>query len=117
MDAMHSKPLVLITGGAGFLGINLCRYLLARGHSVRSLDIQPFAYPERLRVQVHDGDIRDPAAVARAMSDIDVVVHCAAALPLAPAEEILSTAVRGTRLLLDRAAACNVQRFIFTSST
>lgn len=37
---------VMITGGAGFLGINLVRYLLERGHQVVSLDIAPFDYPE-----------------------------------------------------------------------
>ena len=37
----------LITGGAGFLGINLVRYLLERGHTVASLDIADFDYPER----------------------------------------------------------------------
>jgi nucleoside-diphosphate-sugar epimerase len=51
------------------------------------------------------------------MSDVDIVVHCAAALPLAPPEEIVSTAVLGTRLLLERAAATGVSRFVFTSST
>jgi nucleoside-diphosphate-sugar epimerase len=107
----------LITGGAGFLGINLCRYLLARGHHVRTIDIAPFAYPERSRVEVIDGDIRDPQAVARAMTGIEIVVHCAAALPLAPPEDIFSTAVRGTRLLLEQARAHSVNRFIFTSST
>ncbi len=107
----------LITGGAGFLGINLCRYLLARGRQVRSLDIAPFGYPEYSQVEVIDGDIRDQAIVDAAMSGVDVVVHAAAALPLAPREEILSTAVRGTRLLLDSAAAHHVGRFIFISST
>jgi nucleoside-diphosphate-sugar epimerase len=107
----------LITGGAGFLGINLCRHLLAHGHHVRTIDIAPFAYPERSRVEVIDGDIRDPQAVARAMTGIEIVVHCAAALPLASPQEIFSTAVRGTRLLLEQAVAQGVKRFIFTSST
>ena len=107
----------LITGGAGFLGINLCRYLLARGERVRSLDIAPFEYPEKARVEVIDGDVRDAAAVERAMSGIDIVVHAAAALPLAPREEILSTTVQGTAVLLKSAAAHGVRRFIFISST
>jgi nucleoside-diphosphate-sugar epimerase len=107
----------LITGGAGFLGINLCRYLLERGHRVRSLDIAPFQYPERSRVDVIDGDVRDPSVVARAMSSIDIVVHAAAALPLAPSKEIFSTAVKGTELLLRGAAAHAVKRFTFISST
>ncbi len=36
----------LVTGGSGFLGINFIRYALARGHSVVSLDKEPFDYPE-----------------------------------------------------------------------
>ncbi|HHY58511.1 MAG TPA: NAD(P)-dependent oxidoreductase, partial [Chloroflexi bacterium] len=40
----------LITGGAGFLGINLTRHLLARGHQVVSLDIADFTYPERNQI-------------------------------------------------------------------
>jgi nucleoside-diphosphate-sugar epimerase len=107
----------LITGGAGFLGINLCRHLLARGGHVRSLDIAPFQYPEQTRVEVIDGDVRDAIAVERAVSGIDIVVHAAAALPLAPREEILSTTVQGTALLLKSAAAHGVRRFIFISST
>ena len=37
----------LLTGGAGFLGINMTRYLLDRGHQVVSLDIADFDYPEK----------------------------------------------------------------------
>jgi nucleoside-diphosphate-sugar epimerase len=109
--------LFLITGGAGFLGINLVRYLLARGHAVRSLDIAPFDYPERGAVQAIQGDIRDPATVEQAMAGGDLVVHCAAALPLYPPEEIFSTDVDGTRLLLESAQAHQVARFIHISST
>ena len=107
----------LITGGAGFLGINLCRHLLARGREVRTLDIAPFVYPERARVEIIDGDIRDPAAVQRAMAGMDVVVHAAAALPLAPPAEIKSTGILGTRCLLEEAMRIHVPRFIFISST
>jgi len=107
----------LITGGAGFLGINLCRHLLLQGHVVRSLDIAAFEYPERSAVEVIDGDIRNQATVERAMVGVDIVVHCAAALPLAPREEIISTAVAGTEVLLECAASHQVSRFIFISST
>ena len=107
----------LITGGAGFLGINLCRHLLKSGAAVRTLDIAPFAYPERSAVEVVDGDVRDPSAVTRALRDVEVVVHAAAALPLAPPREIFSTALQGTRLLLASAASSGVRRFIFISST
>jgi nucleoside-diphosphate-sugar epimerase len=112
-----SSASYLITGGAGFLGINLIRHLMARDQDVRSLDIAPFDYPEKGAVEVVEGDIRDPAAVDRAMAGIDIVVHGAAALPLYAHEQIFSTEVEGTRTLLAAAARHDVSRFIHVSST
>lgn len=107
----------LITGGAGFLGINLIRYLLARGHRVTSLDILPFDYPERSQIVEVTGDIRNPDAVAQAMQGIDIVVHTAAALPLYTPEEIYTTDIDGLRTVLSAAQAHGVERFIHISST
>lgn len=111
------RPVCLITGGAGFLGINLCRHLLSLGFSVRSLDIAPFQYPEHNVVDAILGDIRDAAAVERAMANVQFVVHCAAALPLSEPAEILSTGVDGTGVLLRRALQNGVLRFVYISST
>ncbi len=111
------KPLVLITGGAGFLGINLCRFLLSQGYAVRSLDIAPFDYPERTSVDVRMGDVRDPETVARAMRGVVFVVHAAAALPLATPEDIYTTDVVGTGVVLEAALEAKIARFVFTSST
>jgi len=109
--------LFLITGGSGFLGINLCRYLLAHGHKVRSLDIAPFDYPERSTVEAIVGDIRDRDTVGRAMAGVEIVVHAAAALPLSQRDDIISTDVGGTRIVLEAAFSQGVSRVIFTSST
>ncbi|MBF9061270.1 NAD-dependent epimerase/dehydratase family protein [Rhodobacterales bacterium HKCCSP123] len=108
---------VLVTGGAGFMGINLVRHLLARGCAVRSWDIAPFNYPEADRIDVLQGDIRDLSLHDRAFEGVDLVVHCAAALPLAAPAEIRSTNVDGTRLLLETAARTGTGRFIHISST
>jgi nucleoside-diphosphate-sugar epimerase len=110
-------PTYLITGGAGFLGINLARYLMARGHAVTSLDVAEFDYPERDRVCIVTGDIRDRAAVDRALEGARIVVHCAAALPLYAPAEIYSVDIDGTRNVLEAAHARGVERFIHVSST
>ncbi len=113
-----SKQRVLITGGAGFLGINLIRYLDARGYDLVSLDIADFTYPDmRERVTIVKGDIRDERAVERAMEGVDIVVHTAAALPLYSKEDIYTTDVEGTRTLLRVAHRHGVKRFIHISST
>lgn len=114
---MKDARLFLVTGGSGFLGINLIRYLLARGCHVRSLDIAPFAYPEKKRVEVITGDIRNRKDVDLAMKGIDVVVHCAAALPLYSKEDIYSTEVQGTEVVLASAHKHKVKRVIYISST
>jgi nucleoside-diphosphate-sugar epimerase len=108
----------LVTGGAGFLGINLARYLLARGEAVVSFDRLRFDYEDvKERVRHVTGDIRDRAAVDYAMAGIDVVVHAAAALPHYAPQDIYTTDVEGTRIVLDAAHRHGVGRAIHISST
>ncbi len=106
-----------ITGGAGFLGINLVRYLLARGHKVVSYDMAPFDYPEKKQIAEIRGDIRDIETLRRAMKGIDVVIHTAAALPLYTPDEIRTTDIDGVKNVLQVAHEQNVPRFIHISST
>ncbi|HVC83488.1 MAG TPA: NAD(P)-dependent oxidoreductase [Chloroflexota bacterium] len=108
----------LITGGAGFLGINMVRYLLARDHDVVSLDLASFDYPDaRDRVTAITGDIRDRATVDRAMEGVDVVIHTAAALPLYAKKDIFTTDIGGTKNVLASAQAHGVDRVVHVSST
>lgn len=108
----------LITGGSGFLGINLIRFLHLKGHSIVSLDLVKFDYPDMNNKITHVvGDIRDKSKVSELMRGIDTVVHTAAALPLYKPEEIFSTDVEGTKILLEAAKEHKVKRFIHISST
>jgi nucleoside-diphosphate-sugar epimerase len=117
-DSSLAGSKILITGGAGFLGINLVRYLLGHGYAaVTSLDIVPFDYPERERIEAITGDIRDRGTVERAVAGARWLIHAAAALPLYRRKDILSTEVDGTRRLLEAAETAQVERFIYISST
>lgn len=108
----------LVTGGSGFLGINLIRYLYSKGHTIVSLDLVKFDYPDMNDKITHVvGDIRDKSKVNELMKGVDIVVHTAAALPLYKPEEIFSTDVDGTRILLEAAKEYAVKRFIHISST
>jgi UDP-glucose 4-epimerase len=71
----------LVTGGCGFIGVNLIPRLVERGKQVRVLDNLSLGRREdveALGVDLHVGDIRDPADVAKACTGIDAVVHLAA---------------------------------------
>jgi nucleoside-diphosphate-sugar epimerase len=109
---------VLITGGSGFLGINLVRYFFEKGiDDVRTLDVADFDYPEKNKIEQVKGDIRNKRDVAKAMKDAGLVVHTAAALPLYKKEDIYSADVEGTTNLLEEAYKNRVDRFIHVSST
>jgi UDP-glucose 4-epimerase len=73
----------LVTGGAGFIGSNLCRMLHAQGHSFVALDSLVSGYRRNLDFApgaLREGDIRDRAALAAAAKDADVVFHLAASV-------------------------------------
>ncbi len=109
---------ILITGGSGFLGINLIRHLLKKSYDITSLDIAPFTYPDiKDKIKVVTGDIRDTNIVNSAMEGCDIVIHSAMALPLYDEKEILTTGIDGTKLLLETAFQKKVKRFVHISST
>lgn len=112
-----AKLKFLITGGAGFLGINLTRYLLARNHTVISLDVADFDYPERSQIHEIRGDIRDYDTCTKACDGVDIVVHCAAALANYTPADIDAIDVEGTRNVMRAAETQNVQRAIYISTT
>lgn len=109
---------VFITGGAGFLGINLIRALKAHGvEEIVSYDIADFDYPEKAWVTVIKEDIRHVEPLRAAMKGFDRVVHCAAALPLYSREDIMSTDLDGTRNVMQAALDLGVERAVQISST
>jgi nucleoside-diphosphate-sugar epimerase len=75
---------ILITGGAGYIGSVLAPMLLEAGHRVRVLDSLMYggsALLPMFRYQTFEfvkGDVRDPAAVAKAIAGCDAVIHLAA---------------------------------------
>jgi dTDP-L-rhamnose 4-epimerase len=120
---------ILITGGAGFIGSHLADALLSRGHAVRALDsLEPQVHgPKQERpdyldpeVELIAGDIRDPEIVRRALQDVDVVYHLAAAVGVGQSMYEIAhyTAVNnlGTAVLLEALAAEPVERLIVASS-
>ena len=73
---------ILVTGGSGFIGAGLVKALVKAGHAVRVLDDNSRGALRRLQdvaddIEFMQGDIRDPAAVARAVHGVDEVHHLA----------------------------------------
>lgn len=107
---------VVVTGSAGVLGGNLARYLATRGHDVVGVDLHAPTNPDPGWRQ-RTGDVRDTALMSELAAGADAVVHCAAALPSYPAEQIRDVIVGGTRSVLAAARRAGVGRVVHISST
>jgi UDP-glucose 4-epimerase len=119
---MISWSHALVTGGAGFIGSHLARALLAEGRRVTVLDNLSVGrrdtVPQGARF-VH-GDIRDEAAVANALQDVDCVFHLAAQVTIRGSfdrfHEDLDTNVLGTARLLRALEPLHIKWFTLASS-
>lgn len=115
---------VLVTGGAGFIGSNLVKGLLADGHDVVVLDNLMSGYKSNLDpfpdIKFIQGDTRDEIAVANATQGVEVVFHMAASVgnkrsidyPLIDAE----INVLGTIKVLEAARKAGVRKIVASSS-
>ena len=120
------NELVLVTGGAGFIGSHLVEELVAKGYKVRVLDvlsrgnleyIQPLI--DKGKVEFIDGDIRYNDVVAKSMKDVDYVFHEAATninRSQAYPEESFDVNFRGSYIVFKSALDHNVKKVMFASS-
>ena len=115
---------LLVTGGAGFIGSNLVRLAMDRGHDVRVIDDFSTGYRtnlEGLDIDVREASILDESALASAMHGVEAVVHLAAlgSVPRSitdPARTHLVNAT-GTLRVLEAARASDVGHVSCASSS
>ncbi len=110
----------LVTGGTGFVGTHVVRALVARGGKVRCLarPSSPRGNLEDLDVEVVEGDLTDPASLARAMKGVATLYHVAADYRLwtRDPQELYRANAGGTENVLRAAADAGVSKVVYTSS-
>lgn len=122
------KTAILITGGAGFIGTNLCGYFLSKGYFVVCLDnfstgfrhnVTDFLNNENFRLI--EGDIRKPEECREAVTNIDYVMHQAAlgSVPRSINDPVTSNEVNvsGFLNMLVASRDAGVKRFIYAASS
>lgn len=114
------KGLALVTGGTGFIGEYLVRRLVEDGTPVRVLVRRPDRVPGELRgsLDIVTGDIRDSAAVERAVRGVTTVFHLAACARVwsSDPDEFADVNVRSVESLLAHAARHRVERLVHVST-
>lgn len=118
--------LFLVTGGAGFIGSNLCEKLLEQGHKVRVLDNLATGKTENLEefidsIEFIKGDIRDVPAVEKAVHGVEYIIHLAALGSVPRSIEDPATThdvnATGTLNVLNAARKAGVRRVVCASSS
>ena len=108
-----------ITGAAGFVGAEVCRQALARGHSIIGLDQRPVS--SDMNYAFHVADVTDRESMARIVRECDGIIHCAAVVGPAPAsaDPVMATQVNvlGTLSVLEAARGANLRVVNLSTAT
>lgn len=116
---------ILVSGGAGFIGSNLVKRLLSKGHEVIVLDNllrgNKLDKDTLKKIKFILGDVRDFAIVSEAMKNCDAVYHFAAILGVDIVAdhpiETMDVEIIGTRNMLEAAAANKIKYFLYASTS
>src|SRR6185295_8650851 len=114
--------LILVTGGTGFLGMQLLRELVKRGEKVRAIKRSgstSFLEEEFTRqIEWVEGDVLHIPALEEAMSDCEKVYHCAAVVSFLPKdhERIMKVNVEGTANVVNVALEKKIKKLVHVSS-
>ena len=119
---------ILITGGAGFIGSNLCEYFLSKGNKVVCLDNFATGHRHNLKDFIDhpnflliEGDIRNPADCEKAVQGVDYVLHQAAlgSVPRSIKDPVTTNEVNvsGFLNMLVAASDAKVKRFVYAASS
>ena len=122
------KQVILITGGAGFIGSNLCEYFLEKNYQVICLDNFSTGFKHNIEqllanpnFKLIEGDIRDYSTCLQAVKNVDYVLHQAAlgSVPRSINDPIQTNEVNvsGFINMLTAAKEANVKRFIYAASS
>lgn len=110
--------MLLVTGGAGFVGRNLAKKLLEQGQSVRIYDVRTALELSHPQLDVVHGDVGDREGLKLAMRGVDAVFNLVSLLPCSRAGRLFwKVNVEGTRNVLETAHAAGVTKVVHVSSS
>jgi len=108
---------ILVTGGGGFLGGEICRQLLARGDQVIAFQRSPNVALEKLGVEIRQGSISDAVQVDQVAKGVDAVIHTAAKAGIwGSYDSYYQPNVVGTKNIIAACHKHNIKNLVFTSS-
>lgn len=126
MDTADRRPLMLVTGGAGYVGSTLMRDALISGYRVRCLDLMLYGGKSIVGLlnnpnfELIKGDIRNRDDVEKALEGVNVIVHLAGIVGDLPCQAAPKSAYQinfhGTELLATTAKKKNIKPFVFGST-